>query len=304
MKRIAFVALFAFVICHAVAAIAAPTPVDIWDLQAVKADGGGTHESLTGGGQIVVEGILLNQTQDYLNDQTYQVFVQGDGGGGVAVYAGAWYYFGDEALWQATYARMQSDPTSGHVFQAGDRVRVTGHTLFYRGKTNINEQHESDDEYNVTIELLETGGGMPTPNNIPSVAECIYFDADRNGGGELYQGTWSQLQDVRIIDGAWENDGMVLVTDNGTDTIPVHLSAMGDFDLYSAPTGSFSVTGVFNQEDESEPYTGDYRLWVKSYSDFSFGGDDTSAPVPEPSALVLAMMGLGAGLARNKRRTM
>jgi hypothetical protein len=314
MKRIAFVALFAFVVCHAVAAIAAPTSVDIWDLQAVDADGNKTHPlvgapavdrsgNVIESNKVVVEGIVLNASAEYLDPSVqFQIFVQGESpdAGGVAAWNGSFFFGGKGSdAWLDEYDRLNE---SG--FQPGDRVRVTGFALFHNGKSNINSRHSAAPHMAFTIELLEAGVGLPTPTVLPGVAASTLFDQTRATGGERYQGTWCRLENVGIVGGAWENDGMVLVTDNGTDTIPVHLSAMGDFDLYSAPTGPFSVTGVFNQEDGSAPYTGDYRLWVKSYSDFSFGGDDTAAPVPEPSALVLAMMGLGAGLARNKRRTM
>jgi hypothetical protein len=307
MKRIAFVALFAFVVCHAVAAIAAPTPVDIWDLQAVDEDGRGTHllvgapavdgsENVIESNKVVVEGIVLNASAEYLDPSVeFQIFVQGESpdAGGVAVWSGVFFH-GDE--WTSEYNRMNE---SG--FQPGDRVRVTGFVAFHQGKTNINERHSPSPDMDFDIELLEAGVGMPTPTVLPGVAASTLFDQNRATGGELYQGTWCRLENVEIVGGAWENDGMVLVTD-GTDTIPVHLSARGDFDLYSAPTGPFSVTGIFNQEDATDPFTGDYQLWVKNFDDFETTSD--SVPVPEPSALVLAVLGLGAGLARNKRRTM
>ena len=40
-----------------------------------------------------------------------------------------------------------------------------------------------------------------------------------------------------------------------------------DFDFHAAPIGPFSIRGIFDQEDPSEPYHHDYRLWVKNYSD-------------------------------------
>jgi len=295
MKRIAFVALFAFVVCHAVAAIAAPTPVDIWDLQAVDEDGRGTHllvgePAVDGSGnviesnKVVVEGIVLNASAEYLDPSVqFQIFVQGESpdAGGVAVWSGVFFH-GDE--WTSEYNRMNE---SG--FQPGDRVRVTGFVAFHQGKTNINERHSASPDMDFDIELLEAGVGMPTPTVLPGVAASTLFDQTRATGGEHYQGTWCRLENVRIdsMPDGWGADQTVYVTDDDENMLAVKLSAMGDFNDYAAPTGLFSVTGIFNQEDATAPFTGDYQLWVKSFDDF----ETTS-------------LGLGAGLARNRRRTM
>jgi len=282
--------------------------VSIRDLEAVNETGNGTHESLgwpnvsdpdhdtLAESKVVVEGILLNQSADYLNPaSTFQVYVQGDDGGGVAVYAAKWYGYSTDD-WAAEYARMSKNPATGHVFQAGDRVRVTGLTMFYRGKTNINERHESDTDYDVTLELIAAGEGMPDVTELPSISQCKVFDQTRATGGELYQGTWCQLQNVWIASGTWGAGNTIQVTDNGTDLFPVLLSAMGDFNSYSAPAGKFNVTGIFDQEDTASPYT-EYRFWVKDYGDFG-----AASSVPEPAGCAILAIGLAGAILGTRRR--
>jgi hypothetical protein len=309
--------------------------VDIWELQAVDEAGAGTHESLSwpdtseptdpnhdfehdelSESTVVVEGVLLNRSDEYLGHDTYQVYVQGDNGGGVAVYAGYWYYawwHGCPELWDPEYERMKKD-ADGHVFEAGDRVRVTGLTLFYRGKTNINERHQADTDYDVEIDLIEEAVGMPTPNILPNVAECNEFRQQRDRGAERYQGTWSRLENVWQADTTglappewaagwgWGPDKAILVADGSLAedgslaTLPVFLSEMGDFDSHPPPEGTFSVTGIFDQESSGNPpYTDGYRLWVKNAGAFDH-------IVPEPAGCVTLALGVGAAIAAQRRK--
>ena len=279
----------------------------IWNLQAVNADGKGIHESLDWPDQydpdhdelsecmVVIEGILLNSSEEYLDpgrtSPASQVYVQDDSGAGVAVYAGKWY---QPDIWDAEYERLSKDPGTGHVFQAGDLVRVTGLTLFYKGKTNINERHEGDPECNVTIELIAAGAGMPSAQLLPSVSVCNSFDQTRTTGGERYQGQWCRFGNVEMVGGTWAAGQIIQVSDNGMDTFDVLLSEMGDFSQ-PAPTGRFSVTGLFDQEDDGVlPYADGYRLWVKSGAYFG-------EPVAEPTAGALFAIGVLMGLGRRRR---
>jgi hypothetical protein len=302
MKRIAFVALFAWLACQTPAVFAAPTD-SIWELQAVDGNGVATDSRVGATEKVVIEGIVLNASEEYLDPNVqFQIFVQGEApdAGGIAAWSGSFFQGGPgSAFWQTEYARLT---TSG--FQPGNRVRVTGFVAFHQGKTNINERHSASPDMDFDIELLEAGVGMPTPTVLPGVAASTLFDQTRATGGERYQGTWCRLENVWLdpMPDGWGADQTVYVTDDGVNTLAVKLSAMGDFNDYVAPTGLFSVTGIFNQEDATDPYTGDYQLWVKNFDDFETASDNV--PVPEPSVLVLAVLGLGAGLARNRRRTM
>ncbi len=275
----------------------------IWDLQAVDANGEATHAKVGAdptnpGNKVVVEGIALNYSEDYLDPgQQFQLYVQAEvpDQGGIPAWSGCFFQGGPGSqTWQDELDRMTS---SG--FKPGDRVRVEGFVAFHRGKTNINERHSAAPAMDFTISVLEADVGMPDPTVIPSIGSCNYFDQTRAGGGELYQATWCQVGDVWIhsMPEGWGAGKTILVTDNGTDTLPVLLSEMGDFDSYSAPTGVFSATGVFDQEDETFPFTGDYRLWVKDYGDLELG-----AVVPEPAGWAVFAVGMGTVVMSRKRR--
>jgi len=275
----------------------------IWDLQAVDADGEATHAKVGADptnpdNKVVVEGIALNDSEDYLEPSVqFQLYVQAEApdGGGIAAWSGSFFQGGPGSqTWQDEFDRMTA---SG--FKPGDRVRVEGFVAFHRGKTNVNERHSAAPAMDFTISVLEADVGIPAPTVIPSVGSCNYFDQTRAGGGEFYQATWCRLEDVWIhsMPDGWGAGKSILVTDNGTDTLPVLLSDMGDFDSYPAPTGVFGVTGIFDQEDETFAFTGAYRLWVKDYGDLAL-----PAVVPEPGGYWVFALGAGAALLGRKRR--
>jgi hypothetical protein len=276
----------------------------IWDLQAVDANGEATHAKVgaapVDSNKVVCEGIALNASDEYLDPGLmFQLYVQGENpdAGGIAAWSGCFFQGGPgSAEWEAEYDRMNE---SGFV--PGDRVRVTGFAAFHNGKTNINERHSPAPAMDFVIEVIDAGVGMPTPTVLPSVAASVGFDATRATGGERYQATWCRLENAWIasMPDGWGAGKTVLVTDDGVNTLPVLLSGMGDFDAFAAPTGAFAVTGVFDQEDTSKPYTGDYRLWVKDFADFDV--EAPGAPVSEPGGP--AILGVAvAALARRRRR--
>jgi hypothetical protein len=99
------------------------------------------------------------------------------------------------------------------------------------------------------------------------LSQITAFDATRKTGGERYQCNWVKFKQVHIVSGAWKAGNTLVVADDAGSTSSLLLSAQGDFDQHGAPTGKFNVTGIFDQEDATAPTTGDYRLWVKHYSD-------------------------------------
>jgi hypothetical protein len=109
---------------------------------------------------------------------------------------------------------------------------------------------------------------MPEPIVIDSIADCIGFDATRQTGGELYQGRWVELQNVRIDEGTWGSGQSLVLIDDSDATLTLLLSSEGDFDDFSIPTKPFNVRGIFDQEDLEAPYTADYRLWTRTVDDF------------------------------------
>lgn len=235
---------------------------NIWDLQAVDSDGVGTHPKVGADvgnpdNMVVIEGIALNAPSEILDvSDMWQVYVQGQSPdqGGIAVFSGRWW-------WGASWCPYPLDVA------AGDILRVTGFVANHNGKVNLNERHSQANAF--TVEVVERGAGMPEPILIPNISDCNYFDQSRGGSGELYQCQWVKLESVNIQSGAWGAGNEVAITDVSGATVTMLLSSEGDFDSYSAPTGSFDVVGIFDQEDTDSPYHEKYRLWVKSYSDIA-----------------------------------
>ncbi|HQI28660.1 MAG TPA: hypothetical protein PLT20_11295, partial [Sedimentisphaerales bacterium] len=238
--------------------------------------------------KVVLEGILLHQPADMLdpmpNDAIttmynlsaqWQFFFQGEGQdhAGTAVFMGQLYnnlpwvsptggY--SNAQWIAEMTRLNAAQ-----FAPGDRIRVTGYFLSYKGKCNINEQHNNNPDHDFTIEVLERGAGLPKPE-VVSLSELkdeqdqFVFDSERLVGGEYHQGCLIKIEGVTVVDpNAWGPNGTLTVTD-GVHTLPVKLGRgngiyPGSFNL-SQP---FDVIGILDQE--STDFRSGYRLWVVNY---------------------------------------
>ncbi len=282
----------------AVAAPAAVHDVAIWDLNAVDADGRGTHPLVGTEEQVRFTGVVLNAPADMLNPgapgpmgaDAWQVYVQAlpEAGqpqpGGIAVFAASPYYAGTPYSWP----RYPTD------FAPGDVVEVVGYVGDYNGKVNLNERH--DPWYGFQVTHVEDGGvpvnvGLPAPFELPDVAACIAFDPTRAAGGERYQGQWCTLRGVHIAGGTWGDGQTVALADGSTlpgggqATIDCVLGysgffgtgAAGDFSQYAAPTGLFNVTALFDQEDVDGDgdgvYDAGYRVWPLQRSQLQLWGD-------------------------------
>ncbi len=198
--------LSTMVMCACVGlASADPTvgPVAHRQFQAVNASGEQTYAATQ---KVVLEGIVLHQPTDMLDptpddsvaamydlSAQWQLYFQGEGDdhAGTAVYLAQLYnnlpwvsptggYSNEQ--WIAELTRLNAAQ-----FAAGDRIRVTGYFLSYKGKCNINEQHSNNPDHDFTIELLERGVGLPKPE-VVSLAELkdeqdqFVFDAERLAG--------------------------------------------------------------------------------------------------------------------------
>lgn len=252
--------------------------------QAVNAGGEQTYTETQ---KVILEGIVLHNPADMLDPTPddsvtamydlvaqWQFFFQGEGDdhAGTAVFMGQRYdnlpwvetggYSNEE--WIAEMTRLNAAQ-----FAPGDRIRVTGYFLSYKGKCNINEQHNKNADHDFTIELLERGVGLPKPE-VVSLSELkdeqdqFVFDAERLVGPEYYQGRLIKIEDVNIVDAnGWGAGGELLITD-GTRTFPVKLGRgngiyAGSFNL----TQPCDVIGIMNQE--SAALKGDHQLYVVNY---------------------------------------
>ncbi|MGE5293692.1 MAG: hypothetical protein ACM3VT_02580, partial [Solirubrobacterales bacterium] len=256
--------------------------------QAVNA---GSEQTYTATQKVVLEGIVLHNPADMLDptpddsvDALYdlsaqwQLFFQGEGDdhAGTAVFMAQRYdnlpwvetggYSNEE--WIAEMARLNAAR-----FAPGDRIRVTGYFLSYKGKCNINEQHNKHADHDFTIELLERGAGLPKPEAV-SLSELkdeqdqFVFDPARLVGGEYYQGRLIKIEDVNVVDpNGWKPDGELIVTD-GRRMLPIRLGRgngiyPGSFNL----TQPCDVIGILDQEDDdgNKLFTSGYRLYVVNY---------------------------------------
>ncbi len=262
------------------------------EFQAVAGNGVGTYVP-ENSDKVILTGVLLNNPEEMLDVRPsapgdsmggqWQVFIQpvdpcdhagtaiwhgqnyGSGGPGTIDYT-------DVELMQEQY-RLNHDSNTGHVFRIGDRVKVTGWYKFFKGKNNINEQHQTDPTFNIEIELLEAGYGLPLPevvalDELKDADDDYIFDYDRLEGCEYYQGRLVRLNDVTITNpGAWGQQSELIVNDGAGRTFPVYLGQGLGFVDYDCPTGLVDVIGILNQENSTftPPYKDGYHLWVCDY---------------------------------------
>ncbi|MDH7598213.1 MAG: hypothetical protein QHH07_01080 [Sedimentisphaerales bacterium] len=261
-----------------------PVPLTHMQFQAVNDNG----EQIFSTGRVVLEGIVLNYPADLVDptpDDTittpfnlggqWQIFFQGEGEdhGGTAVWIGQLYnnlpwVQPDGGYSNAEFIAELTRINSAR-FVPGDRIRVTGYFLSYKGKNNINEQHNKDPMYDFTIELLERGVGLPEPDvvtleQLKDQQDRDIFDPLRLSGGEYYQGRLVKIPKVRYVDASgWGPNAQLLITD-GTRTFPVKLGrGTGIYPGSNNLVEPFDVIGIMDQD--STNLKAGYRIWVPNY---------------------------------------
>ncbi len=252
-------------------------------LQAVDEYGVYTHLYVGTSTIFTVEGIILNKPEEMVNQtQTWQIFIQGENDhAGTAVYMAKYNFptkqLYSDANWASEVLRVNHDLNSNYKFQPGDRVRVTGLTWFYKGKTNINEQHQINPSYDFTIDLIDPAVGLPEPEVITldqvikanTVNDFNFVVVDESNpatwnGCEWYQGMLVRINDVNISGGSWEPNETIIIK-KGNHTFPIKLGWGVGFTKYNMPTGQIDVIGIFDQESPANNPTTDYRIWVMNY---------------------------------------
>ncbi|MBN2183144.1 MAG: hypothetical protein JW715_14625 [Sedimentisphaerales bacterium] len=254
-------------------------------LQAVTQDGYGTYAA---GDKVTISGILLNAPEQILDPTPgsgdmggeWQVYIQGEGDdhAGTALWLGQYYskvsssddYKDEELL--SELCRINRDPSTGYIFNVGDRIRVTGWYKFYKGKTNINEKHEKDSFFDFKIELIKPAAGLPQPevvklDELKDINDEYIFDAERLSGCEYYQSRLIRIENVEVIDPEnWGSNGTITVMDSNGHTFPVRLGLGAGFTRYDCPAGKIDVVGIMDQESSGYLVCKDgYRLWVANY---------------------------------------
>ena len=159
----------------------------------------------------------------------------------------------------------------------GDLIEVRARGgLAYRGKFNINEQHDNDPLFDFDIVVLARDVAVEpvamSLSDVKDAADVDIFDATGQSGGELYQAGYVRLQDVQISDAAgWGDYGQITVTDGEGRTLPVRLGTGSYWDAVEAPEGTFDLIGLFDQDSGSG--RDGYQMWVFGLDGFLLDAD-------------------------------
>jgi len=266
---------------------AKPTTAEVTHsvFQSVDAAGEHTYHATD---KVILEGILLHNPADMLDptpDDTitetldlggaWQIFFQGEGEdhAGSTVWLGQLY---NNLPWVAPEVGYSNEEFIAELnrlnaaqFSPGDRIRVTGYFLSYKGKLNVNEQHNNNPDHDFTIELVERGVGLPRPevvtlDELKDSDNNFIFDPNRQKGCEYYQARLIKVEDVYFVDANnWRRDAELVITD-GMKTFPLKLGRGNG--IYAGSNNlaeTFDVIGIMDQE--SADLRSGYRLYVMSY---------------------------------------
>lgn len=140
----------------------------------------------------------------------------------------------------------------------GDYVRVIGTVGFFNGKTQITTP-------SMSIEILSTGNPLPDPTLVAT--------GDFALNGEAYESCLVKFQCVTITDPAtWPPVGADanVPVDDGSGVATLRIDRDTDIDGTPVPTGPFTVIGIGNQFDSSDPWDSGFQLNARSIADFDF----------------------------------
>jgi plastocyanin/DNA/RNA endonuclease YhcR with UshA esterase domain len=141
-----------------------------------------------------------------------------------------------------------SSNTFGYTVQEGDEVTIDGTISSFNGLAQINPD---------TIIVNSTG------NALSAVADVT--DLDETTESQVVRLVGVSLVDPNQWDGAGSNN--IDVTD-GTSTWTVRIdSDVADVNALAPPVGTFNVTGIGGQFDNSDPYTDGYQLLPRYAAD-------------------------------------
>ncbi|MHC4557439.1 MAG: hypothetical protein ACYS80_09060 [Planctomycetota bacterium] len=255
------------------------------EFQAVDAAGEQTYNASE---KVILEGIVLHNPADMLDPTpddtitqmynlggTWQIFFQGEGDdhAGTAVFLGQLYnnlpWVAPDGGYSNEQFKMELSRLNATQWGVGDRIRVTGFYLSYKGKLNINEQHNNNPDHDFTIELVERGGGLPRPEMVSLDAlkddnDDFIFDPNRIRGCEYCQARLIKIEEVSFVSADDWGPNAELVITNGTKTFPVKLGrGNGIYGGSNNLTEPFNIIGIMDQE--SSDLTSGYCLYVMNY---------------------------------------
>ena len=158
------------------------------------------------------------------------------------------------------YSFYVSDSTDGiNIYNFADK---SGYTSPMMGDSLI--LHGDVAQYNGLTELmvdsiyyLAGGYTLPTPTVVTALDESTESELITLVGFDLVDPT------------QWPSTGSSANVDitNGTDTLTMRIDSDTDIDGAPAPAGTFDVTGVGSQFDNSSPYTEGYQIFPRMLTD-------------------------------------
>ncbi len=108
---------------------------------------------------------------------------------------------------------------------------------------------------------------MTTLPQLMNSSSVFYFDPTRQTGAEHLQGTLVQLDGVHVSSGTWALNNQVVLSDAAGRQMILNIG--NNPDLAVAPTGTFNITGIEDQESLSVSPTDGYTLWVTDSSNIT-----------------------------------
>jgi len=158
------------------------------------------------------------------------------------------------------YSFYVSDSTDGiNIYNYADK---SGYTSPMMGDSLV--LHGDVAQYNGLTELfvdsiyyIAGGYTLPTPTVVTALDESTESELITLVGFDLVDPT------------QWPSTGSSANVDitNGTDTLTMRIDSDTDIDGSPAPAGTFDVTGVGSQYDNSSPYTEGYQLFPRMLTD-------------------------------------
>jgi hypothetical protein len=179
-------------------------------------------------------------------------------------------------LWHPNRVGLPEALPREQLIRPGDYVEIRARAgLWYGGKMNVNEQHFNTANKDFEVVVLQRGRGWDAPPNLTLVDlknpddSFIFNTIDpQSAGGEHFQGSQVTLQNVHLVNPSdWGKNKDTIVADSTGRSFKVHFSMGDGFTNYTAPQGTFSVTGIMDQATTTTTGNDGYRLLVMNSGD-------------------------------------
>ena len=133
------------------------------------------------------------------------------------------------------------DDVSDYVVNEGDKIKVLGKIGQFNGLTQV-----------VADSILTLESGLPT------VTPTIVTTLD-----ESTESQWITIENVNFVNpiATFPSGSNNIDVTDGVNVFAIRIDSDTDIPESAAPQGSFSVTGVGGQYDNSSPYDGGYQLF-------------------------------------------